>query len=118
MKKYVILYTIVLCSLCLHASAQLIRTSLHLIVRNELGNPESEVNVRLFRTKEAYDKLQDQATPTLKTDKNGKVVFKELEPAVYYINAEKESRNNFGAGERTDTLSANRINKITVVITE
>jgi hypothetical protein len=102
----------------LETQAQIIKTSLQIIVRNELGNTESDVNVRLFKSKEDYDKLEHAATPVLKTDKNGKVTFKELEPIVYFINAEKGDHNNFGAGEQTAPLEANRINKITVVISE
>lgn len=112
---YLILFTFISFS---SASAQLIKTSLHIIIRNELGNTETDVNVRLFKTKADYDKLENAATPTLKTDKNGKVIFKELEPIEYYINAEKGSLNNFGAGEETTKLDANRINKLTIVITE
>ena len=100
------------------AQGQLIKTSLQVIVRNELGNTESDVSVRLFKSKADYDKLENAATETLKTDKNGKVVFKDLEAIEYYINAEKASLNNFGAGEETAKLQANRINKITIVVTE
>jgi hypothetical protein len=107
---------ILLCSFT--APEQLLKTSLQVVVRNELGNTESDVNVRLFKTKSDYDKLENAATETLKTDKNGKVVFKDVVATEYYINAEKGSLNNFGAGEETTKLQANRINKITIVITE
>lgn len=97
---------------------QIIKTSLQVIVRNELGNLEEGVKVRLFKTKEDYDKLENQATPTLETDAKGKVIFKEVEAIEYYINAEKGDRNNFGAGEKIAPLEANKINKATIVISE
>jgi hypothetical protein len=105
-------------SFTMKTPGQLIKTSLHIIVRNELGNTESDVNVRLFKSKADYDKLENAATEILKTDKNGKVIFKDLEPVIYYINAEKGSLNNFGAGEETGKLDANKINKLTIVISD
>ena len=118
MKKYYLFIVIAMASFTMKAPSQLIKTSLHIIVRNELGNTESDVNVRLFKTKADYDKLENAASETLKTDKNGKVIFKDLEPIIYYINAEKGSLNNFGAGEETGKLDANKINKLTIVISD
>ena len=97
---------------------QIFTTSLQVIVRNELGNAEKGVKVRLFKSKEDYDQLINPSTETFETDEKGKVLFKNLEPVVYYIIAEKDAANNAGAGEQTAALESNKLNKITVVISE
>ena len=103
---------------CLELPSQIFKTSLQVIIRDELGNTQSQAKVRLFKSKEDYDKLTNAATATLETDEKGKVTFKDLEPIIYYVNAEKGSANNFGAGEQTTKLEENRLNKLTIVISE
>ncbi len=98
-------------------SSQLIKTSLRITVRNELGNLESGATVAVYKTKEDYDK---SANPVAldKTDAKGIVTYEDMDAIVYYVTAEKGDRNNFGAGEKIEALTPNRMNKMTVIISE
>ena len=95
----------------------MIPTSLKVTVRNELGNLESGAKVTLYATKEDYEK---EVNPVVSqtTDAKGLVYFQHLEALSFYLSAEKGDRNNVGAGEKIDSLTANRVNKVTVIISE
>ena len=107
---------IVSCMLC-SFTAQMIPTSLKINVRNELGAIESDVTVTLYANKEDYEK---NANPVAsgKTDNKGNIYFQHLTALNFYISAEKGNRNNFGAGEKIDNLGENKVNKVTIIISE
>ena len=107
---------IVACMLC-SFTAQMIPTSLKITVRNELGAIESGVSVTLYANKEDYEKSAN-AVASGKTDNKGMIYFQYLKELNYYISAEKGSRNNFGAGEKIDNLEINKVNKVTLIISE
>jgi hypothetical protein len=94
-----------------------LRTDIRINVRNELGNIERDVKVSLYKTKETYEKSEGAVFTGL-TDVKGNVTFDGVEAISYYIGAEKGDRNNFGAGEKTEVLQANKLNKMTVIISE
>lgn len=98
-------------------SSQLLKTNLRITVRNELGNLESGATVAVYKTKEDYEK---NANPVAldKTDSKGIVTYEDMEAIVYYVTAEKGDRNNFGAGEKTEPLTSNKMNKMTIIISE
>ena len=98
-------------------SSQLLKTNLRITVRNELGNLESGATVAVYKTKEDYDK---SANPVAldKTDAKGIVTYEGMEAIVYYVTAEKGDRNNFDAGEKTEALAPNKMNKMTIIISE
>jgi hypothetical protein len=118
--KKTILFTLCLISLLLVAytakSYKQIPTSLKVTVRNALGNIEEGVEVQLFKTQEDYNNETNPATEILLTNKKGVVTFKGLEPQEYYVSAKKGDANNFGGGEKTNTLTAGRINLVTIII--
>ena len=99
------------------ASFTVLRTDIRINVRNELGTLESDVKVSLYKTKENYDK-SEAAVFTGVTDVKGNVTFDGVESIEYYIGAVKGDRNNFGAGEKTTALQANKLNKFTIIISE
>ncbi len=103
--------------ICCSFVAQMIPTSLKITVRNELGAIESDVKVALYANKTDYEK---SANPVFAgtTDKKGLIYFQGLAALNYYLSAEKGDRNNFGAGEKIDSLAANKVNKVTVIISE
>jgi hypothetical protein len=112
------LHVFILClGLFSMASFDSLRTDLRINVRNELGNLEADVNVSLYKTKEQYEKSEG-AVFTGTTDIKGNVTFDGVEPIAYYVGAEKGDKNNFGAGEKTEVLQANKLNKMTVIISE
>ncbi|MCI0751020.1 MAG: hypothetical protein L0Y35_04225 [Flammeovirgaceae bacterium] len=107
---------IILMSLVAWSDArQIIKTQIHITVRNELGNTEEGVSVSLYANEEDY-KAEKNAVVTGTTDAKGMVKFKELKPIAYYLLAQKGDLNNFGGGEQTGKLQEGRINKVTVVI--
>jgi len=97
-------------------SDQLFKTNLKITVRNELGNTEEGVSVQLFPSEKDYREETNPSTDLMMTDDKGQVKFKDLEPIVYFVNAEKGDKNNIGAGVKTDTLEEGKLNKITVII--
>lgn len=96
-------------------SFQIIKTQLAVTIRNELGNTEQGVSVQLFETEEDYKNETNVAAQGV-TDAKGVVKLKELKATSYYVLAKKDDKDNFGGGEQTGKLEANRINKVTVVI--
>lgn len=98
------------------ASAQLLKTSLEITIRDRLGNPVEGAEVQIFRTYEDYQEETNPVSEVQITDSKGRVLFKNLAARPYYVNAEKGDINNYGEGEMVDTLIENRKNKVTIII--
>ncbi len=98
-------------------TSQMIPTSLKISVRNELGTIESGVSVKLYANKEDYEK---SANPVAggKTDAKGNIFFQDLKQVTFYVAAEKGDKNNFGAGEKIENLEPNKVNKVTLIISD
>lgn len=94
---------------------QIIKTTLHITVRDELGNIVEGASVQLFETEDDYLKEQNVAAETT-TDKYGIAKLKDLKAMAYYVIIRKDDKDNSGGGERTAELQAKRINKVTIVI--
>lgn len=114
MKHHFKIFTLTFLVLFLSAF-QLIKTTLHITVRDELGNIVEGANVQLFENEDDYLKEQNVATEAT-TDKNGIVRLKDLKPIAYYVIIRKEDKDNSGGGEKTAELEPKRINKVTIVI--
>jgi len=97
------------------AQAQIVKTQIHITVRNDLGNTVEGVTVKLFEREQDYTEETNVAAEGI-TDAKGIVRFKDLKAISYFILAEKEGVNNFGGGEQTGKLEEKRINKVTIVI--
>lgn len=107
----------VFCILFSLTSFDLFKTNLRITVRNELGNIEDGATVAVYKTKEDYEKSTNPVALD-KTDAKGIVTYEGMEAIVYYVTAEKGDRNNFGAGEKTEALTPNKMNKMTIIISE
>ncbi len=94
---------------------QIIKTTLHITVRDELGNTVQDASVQLFETEEDYLK-EENVVAQDSTDKRGIVRFKDLKPISYYVIIRHGDKDNSGGGERTAELEERRINKVTIVI--
>ncbi|HEX5169058.1 MAG TPA: hypothetical protein VFW11_07775 [Cyclobacteriaceae bacterium] len=94
---------------------QLIKTQLTITVRNDLGNTVEGASVKLYEKEEDYTKETNVAAEGV-TDAKGVVKLKELKAIPYFVQVEKGDLNNFGGGEQTGKLEANKINKVTIVI--
>lgn len=105
-----------LVSLALFLSAfQIIKTTLHITVRDELGNTVEGATVKLFENEDDYLK-EENVVQESATDKYGIAKFKDLKAIAYYVIVTKDDKDNSGGGERTAVLEAKRINKVTIVI--
>jgi hypothetical protein len=94
---------------------QLIKTSLNVTVRDEVGNTVEGATVQLFEKEEDYTKEAHVVAEGV-TDKKGYLKLKELKPMSYYIIVRKGDKDNSGGGEQTGKLESNRINKVTIII--
>jgi len=94
---------------------QLIKTSLNITVRDDVGNTVEGAKVQLFEKEEDYNKEVNIAAEG-ETDKNGYLKIKNLKAMSYYVIVRKDDKDNAGGGEQTGKLEANRINKVTIVI--
>ncbi len=95
---------------------QLLKTSLEITVRDNLGNIVEGATVQIFNTKEDYENETNPVEGKKATDKKGRVKFTGLEAKDYYVNVEKGDMDNYGAGTKTDVLVENRSNKVTIII--
>ncbi len=94
---------------------QLIKTTLHVTVRDELGNIVKGASVQLFENEDDYNKEQNVAAQGV-TDEKGILKLKELKTASYYVIVRKDDKDNSGGAEKTPKLEEKKINKVTVII--
>ena len=115
--KRILFFTLFLFSLSVTGAItyELLATSLKINIRNELGNVESGVTVTLYQNKEDFKKEENPVQSGI-TNEKGMVTFKKLQPKAYYVTAVKGDKNNFGLGVQTNTLEANKLNKVTIII--
>ena len=94
---------------------QLIKTSMNITVRDELGNTVPGASVQLFETEEDYTKEENVAAQGV-TDAKGYVRIKELKTISYFVIVRKGDKDNSGGGEQTGKLEENKMNKVTIII--
>jgi hypothetical protein len=112
-KSFAILIVVVLTVVC--SAFQIIKTSLGITVRDEVGNIVVGATVQLFEKEEDYTAEKNIAIEGV-TDDKGYIRFKELKPISYFVIVRKDDKDNSGGGERTGRLDEKKINKVTVVI--
>ena len=95
--------------------AQIIKTSLTVTVRDELGNTVNAVNVKLFEKEEDYVAEKNFVAEGA-TDDKGIVKFKNLKALPYFVLARKDDKDNTGGGEQTGKLEEKKFNKVTIII--
>ena len=101
--------------LLLSQSFQIIKTTLNLTVRDEVGNTVEGATVQLFEKEEDYIAEKNIAVEGT-TDAKGILKLKDLKAMSYFIIVRKDDKDNSGGGERTGKLEEKRINKVTIVI--
>ncbi len=97
------------------AQAQLIKTSLTLTVRDELGNTVEGASIKLYEKEADYTAEKNQVEEGV-TDAKGVIRFKNLKAIAYFVLARKGDKDNAGGGEKIGTLEEKKFNKATVVI--
>ena len=115
MMKKVFSITVLLLIISILFQAQIIKTSLTLTIRDELGNIVAGVAVKLFENESDYTKETNPVQEGV-TDAKGVVKFKNLKAISYFVLARKGDKDNAGGGEQTGKLEANKFNKATIVI--
>lgn len=97
------------------ASAQIIKTSLTVTVRDDLGNTVEGATVKLYEQEADYNAEKNEAASGV-TDAKGVVKFKNMKAIAYFVLARKDDKDNAGGGEQTGQLEAKKFNKVTIVI--
>ena len=97
------------------ADTLVLKTSLTLIIRDEVGNTVEKATVKLYEKEEDYLK---EVNPVAEgeTDAKGVVKFKDLKAIAYYVLVRKGDKDNAGGGEQIGKLEEGKFNKATVVI--
>ena len=118
-RNYTTMYTTLLFILLLSgystATAQLIKTSLTITVRDDLGNTVKDATVKLFEIEADYIAEKNPSAEGT-TDDKGVVKFKNLKAIPYFVLARKDDKDNTGGGELTGKLEEKKFNKVTIVI--
>ncbi len=94
---------------------QIIKTTLNLTIRDEVGNTVEGATVQLFEKEEDYTAEKNVAAEGV-TDAKGILKLKDLKAMSYFVIVRKDDKDNSGGGERTGKLEEKRINKVTIVI--
>jgi len=97
-------------------SFQIMKTKLQITVMDGVGNYQSNAEVTLYETKADYEAEKNPVAEAMKTDKKGKVIFKELEAQSYFVKVVKGDKNNVGGAEQTSDLLPNKMNKVNIII--
>jgi hypothetical protein len=106
---------IALVCLILLSGFQIIKTTLHITVRDDLGNTTEGATVQLFETEDDYLNEEHIVAEGI-SDKRGIVKFKDIKAIAYYVIVRKDDKDNSGGGEKTAELDPKKINKVTIMI--
>jgi hypothetical protein len=117
MKKQLLPLLLVICFVALmpESNGQVLKTKLQVTVSNDLGNIVQGATVTLYRTQSDYEN-NENAVQTADTDEKGRILFKELLPVSYYMDARKGDLSNDGRGVQTTKLIAKKKNLIATII--
>ena len=117
MKRFLFFFSIVGLGLMAFAPVEprIFKTSLTLIVRDEVGNTVEKATVKLYEKEEDYVK-EINAAAEGDTDAKGVVKFKDLKAIPYFVLVRKGDKDNAGGGEQIGKLEEGKFNKATVVI--
>lgn len=102
-------------ALAVSSGFQIIKTTLSVTVRDEVGNTVEGATVKLFENEEDYKSEQHMSAEGV-TDAKGVAKFKDLKAIGYFLIVEKGDLDNSGGGERTAKLEEKKVNKVTVII--
>ena len=94
---------------------QMLKTKLQVEVRNDLGNSVQGAIVTLYKTQADYEN-NENPVQSGETDEKGRIVFKELDPVSYFVDARTEDLSNDGRGVQTTKLIAKKKNLIATII--
>lgn len=90
-------------------------TRLRATIIDGLGNPVQGVTVNIYTSEDDYRESENEVGTGV-TNEKGIVLFKNLEPIPYYIDARKGDLNNEASGVQTGSLEEGKLNKINTII--
>jgi hypothetical protein len=96
-------------------SFQLVKTTLVITVRDEVGNTVEGATIQLFEKEADYNAEKNVAAEGV-TDAKGVLRLKELKSMSYFVIVRKGDKDNSGGGEQTGRLEGKKINKVTIII--
>ena len=94
---------------------ELLKTSLNVTVRDEVGNTVEGATIQLFEKEDDY-KAEKNVVATEVTDEKGVAKFKDVKAISFYVLVKKGDKDNTGGGEQIGKLESGKINKVTIVI--
>ena len=98
------------------ANPDALPTKLRITVIDNLGNFVEGAQVTIYANEDDYNSDQNPISGPLKTDKKGRVTFKDLNPQSYFVDARFGDKTNIGEGVKTAPLQKSRVNKVNTVI--
>lgn len=96
-------------------SEDVLKTSLTVIVRDEVGNTVEGATIQLFEKEDDY-KAEKNAVANDVTDDKGTAKFKDIKAIAFYVLVKKGDKDNIGGGEQIGKLEEGKFNKVTIVI--
>ena len=96
-------------------SGDVLKTSLTIIVRDEVGNTVEGATIQLFEKEDDY-KAEKNVVATEVTDGKGTAKFKDVKAIAFYVLVKKGDKDNIGGGEQIGKLEEGKFNKVTIVI--
>ncbi len=91
-------------------------TSLRINVLNDAGNLEANAKVTLYKNQQDYDKEQNPVMAAQSTNDKGFVIFRDLEPVMYFVTVVKGDKDNSGGSTQTSVLQKGKLNKVNIII--
>jgi hypothetical protein len=93
----------------------LLKTSLNVTVRDEVGNTVDGATIRLYEKEDDYKAEKNEVAKEI-TDEKGVAKFKDIKAIAFYVLVQKGDKDNIGGGEQIGKLEDGKINKVTIVI--
>ncbi len=115
MRTIALLSILLLTGVSTDVEAQLLPTKLRVTVIDGLGNFVEGATVALYENEKDY-LASENPIALLKTDKKGRVMFKELKTISYFIEAKNGEQTNDGEGVQTAVLSEGKVNRVNTII--
>jgi hypothetical protein len=93
------------------------KTELQITVLDNLGNPVNAASVTIYTTLTDWNNDTNPVQGTKTTGTDGIVLFSDLQPIVYYIDAQKGALNNWsGANMTASAIEKEKRTMVNIVI--
>ncbi|MDJ1485662.1 carboxypeptidase regulatory-like domain-containing protein [Cytophagaceae bacterium YF14B1] len=117
MKKAALgLLILTLLSFAFTTPKQITTTALRVTVLDDAGNIQEGAKVTLYKTQEDFEKEQNPVSAAQTTSNKGFVIFRSLEPKIYYVAVSKGDLDNSGGSTQTQELKSGAVNKVNIII--